>query len=285
MKKKAFIASIAIFVTTIMIVASSIFIYNRYIKHPKIICELKVPDENKYLNKDNQRLIKVDGKLYYDTGEYSTIDSRCGVMDGAISSHIDSKFIPLEDNQSNFEGDYSYQYGLYGTIDVVIDHKWITFKTLNQTIDFLDANFKIELIENNSKDIKAIEYYTNKENQKIYLVGLDEIYLIDSNNKITLKDYIEKEQLTIDQSINYITSKIEYVTSIYDGGTSIYRDGGTSSTKYNESKVSNVGFKLIRCHNMLGNNIKDDKYNRDVYIGLKDLNDEEGFRNGYCGIK
>lgn len=275
MYKKRIIITLIIFIGVL-----STTIYFNQKEKVKALENANQSIEKDLLNYKHQRLINVKGNLYYDTGEYSTIKARCGVMDGKITSHIDSKYIPTENNQSNFEGDYDYQYGEYGTIDVVIDGKWITFKPINQTIDFLDDNFKIELIQNDTKSIKGIEYYTNSEKQKIYLVNLDEIYLIDSNNKLTLKEYIEKEQITIDQPINYITNKIEYITGLYDGGTTIYRDGGSKSNKNNEPKVSNTGFTIIRCHK--GNN-DFTNYNTDVYIGPKDLKEDIGFRNGYCG--
>lgn len=220
-------------------------------------------NENK--NTTNQRLLKIKGKLYYDSASESEIKARCGVMDGKITSHIEENLIPIEDNQSNFPGDYEYQYGEYGTIDVVIDGKWITFKPLDSKIDFLDENFKIEVITNNSKDIKGKEYYKKEDNQTIYLVGLEELYLIDSNNKVTLKDYINQENISSNEAITYLKNKIKYVTSLYDGGTSIYSD----------TKLSNTGFKLIECHTLKGNT--------DVYIGLKSLNEEEAFEKGYCG--
>ena len=47
-------------------------------------------------------MVMVGGKLYYDTGKESTINGRCGVMDGKITSTVDGSEIPTKDNQSNF---------------------------------------------------------------------------------------------------------------------------------------------------------------------------------------
>lgn len=79
-------------------------------------------------NTEHERIVKVNGKLYYDTGKENTLDGRCGVMDGTIISNVDSTEIPTEDNQSNFEGEYSYQYGIDDTIEIKINNKWIVFQ-------------------------------------------------------------------------------------------------------------------------------------------------------------
>ena len=38
----------------------------------------------------------VNNKLYYDTGKESTLDGRCGVMDGKIISTVDGSEIPTK---------------------------------------------------------------------------------------------------------------------------------------------------------------------------------------------
>lgn len=78
----------------------------------------------------NKRMVMVRGKLYYDTGKESTISGRCGVMDGKITSHVAFNEIPSIDNQSNFEGDYSYQFVGNDEIDLFIDKQWIVFKAM-----------------------------------------------------------------------------------------------------------------------------------------------------------
>lgn len=120
-----------IIITTIIIVGvlfTTLYLNN---KNEKVLENVDNYIEKEKQNYNNLRLIRIDGKLYYDTGELSKIEARCGNMDGIITSHIDSEYIPIENNQSNFEGDYSYQYSIHGTIDVVIDGEWITFKPIN----------------------------------------------------------------------------------------------------------------------------------------------------------
>lgn len=72
--------------------------------------------------------VKVSGKLYYDTGRESEINARCGNMDGKIISHVSELEIPRQDNESNFEGDYGYQYGEENTIEIYINGKWYVFE-------------------------------------------------------------------------------------------------------------------------------------------------------------
>lgn len=79
------------------------------------------------LTVEGKRIIKVDNKLYYDTGKISEIKERCGTMDGKITSHVKENETPTENNQSNFSGDYSYQLGDSNTIEVLMDNVWIVF--------------------------------------------------------------------------------------------------------------------------------------------------------------
>ena len=75
-------------------------------------------------------MVMVDGELYMDTGYDSTIDARCGVMDGEITSTVDGTERPTEDNQSNFGKDIGYQYGTtVGTIEIYQNEKWRIFAT------------------------------------------------------------------------------------------------------------------------------------------------------------
>lgn len=72
-------------------------------------------------------MVKIDGEYYYSTGKKSDA-LRCGVMDGEITSSVESTEKPTEDNQSNF-GCYGYQLGAEeGTIEVNIDDEWVIFE-------------------------------------------------------------------------------------------------------------------------------------------------------------
>lgn len=75
-------------------------------------------------------MVMVNGELYLDTGHESTVEARCGVMDGEITSEIDGSEKPTEDNQSNFGTGFGYQYGPQeGTIEINMNGKWWIFAT------------------------------------------------------------------------------------------------------------------------------------------------------------
>lgn len=75
-------------------------------------------------------MVMVNGALYLDTGRESTIQSRCGMMDGSITSTVDRSEKPVTDGQSNFGTGYGYQYGASeDTIEVNIEGKWYIFAT------------------------------------------------------------------------------------------------------------------------------------------------------------
>ena len=77
---------------------------------------------------DRIPMVRVNGKLYYDTGRESTIMGHCGNMDGEITSTVDGTEIPTEDNQSNFGSGFGYQYGTDDTIEIYMNEKWFVFE-------------------------------------------------------------------------------------------------------------------------------------------------------------
>ncbi len=78
--------------------------------------------------KEIGRIVKVNGKLYYDTGRISE-GLRCGMLDGNITKVVEGKEIPTNDGEANFEGANGYQYGRESnTIEVPIDNKWVIFE-------------------------------------------------------------------------------------------------------------------------------------------------------------
>ena len=72
--------------------------------------------------------VMVDGKIYYSTGEKSTITGRCGNMDGEITSSVEKGQLPAGNNQSNFGINYGYQRIDSNTIEVKIENDFIVFK-------------------------------------------------------------------------------------------------------------------------------------------------------------
>ena len=79
---------------------------------------------------DMPPMVMVDGELYLTTGYESTVEGRCGVMDGQITSTVEGWEKPTEDDQSNFGTGYGYQYGpTEGTIEIFMDEKWWIYAT------------------------------------------------------------------------------------------------------------------------------------------------------------
>lgn len=90
------------------------------------VYSIKVVEETEHW--DLIPMVMVNGELYLDTGYESTVVRKCGVMDGEITSSVESWEKPTEDNQSNFGTGYGYQYGATeGTIEICMNEKWWIF--------------------------------------------------------------------------------------------------------------------------------------------------------------
>ncbi|WP_353095656.1 hypothetical protein [Tissierella praeacuta] len=77
---------------------------------------------------DRRPMVMINGELYFDTNRESDINGRCGVMDGEISSTVDTSEIPTQNNQSNFGAGYEYQYIDEISIDIYMSGKWMRFE-------------------------------------------------------------------------------------------------------------------------------------------------------------
>lgn len=74
-------------------------------------------------------MVMVDGQMYYSTGKESSIEARCGMMDGEITSSVDGSEKPTKDDQSNFGSGYEYQYRTEGIIEIQMeDGKWYVYE-------------------------------------------------------------------------------------------------------------------------------------------------------------
>lgn len=73
-------------------------------------------------------MVMIGGKLYYDTGEESSLDRHSDEMDGEITSTVDGSQTPAVDNQSNFGSGFGYQYGADDTIEIFMNGKWVVFE-------------------------------------------------------------------------------------------------------------------------------------------------------------
>ena len=75
---------------------------------------------------DLPQLAMADGVLYYNTGEESTVEGRCGNMDGELTQQVDAGQFPTEDGQCNFGSGLGYQ-RFEDHIEILLDHRWMIF--------------------------------------------------------------------------------------------------------------------------------------------------------------
>ena len=91
------------------------------------VVEVRLGEENERLW-DKRPAVMVDGVIYFDTNEVLTDVASCGLMDGEITSSVESWEIPVKDDQSNFGTGYTYQYGTENTVVVYVNGKRIVFE-------------------------------------------------------------------------------------------------------------------------------------------------------------
>ena len=103
------------------------------------VYSIRVAKEEEQAQWDLIPMVMVDGKLYLDTGMESSVEARCSVMDGEITSSVDGTKKPTQDGEWNFGTGYGYQYGPQeGTIEIFMNEKWWVFATeeVRQEIQF-----------------------------------------------------------------------------------------------------------------------------------------------------
>jgi len=79
------------------------------------------------------RMIKVDGKLYYDSGKASEFSPRCGTLDGKLKQVGATHEIPRKNNECNFEGAEGYQNATSITKEVLLNGEWVIFKMFDDS--------------------------------------------------------------------------------------------------------------------------------------------------------
>lgn len=174
--------------TIFLVILATVFAVGMYVVYAKFEAEKTVPKGDTVTIPEKEvRMVKVKGKVYSDTGKISDA-LRCGMMDGQITSHVATGETPTEDNQSNFEGEYGYQYGQGdNTIEIQIDGNWYIFEAKEQDYPFfygkvVESSVSHILVEPNEGE------KIRKSADKIF-VGLgeygDAIYMEGTNVKIT----------------------------------------------------------------------------------------------------
>lgn len=86
--------------------------------------------------KEPAKMVKIDGSLYYDTGEDSELEARCGTLDGNLVKCADKYEIPKSDGEANFSDAKGFQIGMTEkTIEVSIDDDWEIFEKIDTNSD------------------------------------------------------------------------------------------------------------------------------------------------------
>ncbi len=182
---------ITIWTLVVIVLAAVVYVANN--KEVNTGSNVEEKKEGKVEQKELGRIVMVDGKLYYDTGKESTVGLRCGTMDGKITSNIEDTKIPTIDGQSNFKGEFGYQYVGQNTIEVAMNDKWYVFETKEEQDQYsfygkvIESHQKYMIVEpNEGEDIRKsadkIEVGLGENNDAIYPVG--------TNVKITYKGYV-----------------------------------------------------------------------------------------------
>ena len=106
---------------------------------------------------------------------------------------------------------------------------------------------EISSLQNGNKYNKYLE----RDGKTVYLASnINEVYYSDTENKHTLKDYVQNTYQTIDDSINHLLNYLSLVGQLKDGGTKIYK-----SKEYN--------ITIVKCNTLFDN--------KDYYIGDYDM--------------
>lgn len=113
------------------------------------------------------RMVKVNDKLYVDTGEISSVAGRCGVMDFSFDSSVETGE-PTENNQTNFGTGYEGQVGAReNRIEIFFNDEWHVFAyhendfagVFMEVTEVTDHSLKLELTNETDLDVQYGDDY------------------------------------------------------------------------------------------------------------------------------
>lgn len=97
-------------------------------------------------DKDSIKMVRLNGELYYETGEDFDIDTYCGTADGTFKKTVGKYEIPPNDNECNFDDAVAYQIGIReNAIEVCIDDEIEVFEKIDSNADILKYKYCCEL--------------------------------------------------------------------------------------------------------------------------------------------
>ena len=213
--------------------------------------------EPKLYNKDDKkvRMIKLNDKLYYDTGIELYNTPTCGTPDVIITKRVNEKEEPLLNGESNFGTDIYIQYNGKDILNVNIDSKWIIFSSKEIKREKLEIPHKIDVDINKNMDIK--KYSINIDNIKFKNVVDEYLY-----------DYKDEYKLLIDE---IKTKYNDFDEKRYKLNINIYSDNNDGIIKLNYMIGEILTNKSI-VFNVLGGKVISVLYiNMDEYVNEYDL--------------
>lgn len=213
--------------------------------------------EPKLYNKDDKkvRMIKLNDKLYYDTGIELYNTPTCGTPDVIITKRVNEKEEPLLNGESNFGTDIYIQYNGKEILNVNIDSKWIIFSSKEIKREKLEIPHKIDVDINKNMDIK--KYSINIDNIKFKNVVDEYLY-----------DYKDEYRLLIDE---IKTKYNDFDEKRYKLNINIYSDNNDGIIKLNYMIGEILTNKSI-VFNVLGGKVISVLYiNMDEYVNEYDL--------------
>lgn len=213
--------------------------------------------EPKLYNKDDKkvRMIKLNDKLYYDTGIELYNTPTCGTPDVIITKRVNEKEEPLLNGESNFGTDIYIQYNGKDILNVNIDSKWIIFSSKEIKREKLEIPHKIDVDINKNMDIK--KYSINIDNIKFKNVVDEYLY-----------DYKDEYRLLIDE---IKTKYNDFDEKRYKLNINIYSDNNDGIIKLNYMIGEILTNKSI-VFNVLGGKVISVLYiNMDEYVNEYDL--------------
>ena len=213
--------------------------------------------EPKLYNKDDKkvRMIKLNDKLYYDTGIELYNTPTCGTPDVIITKRVNEKEEPLLNGESNFGTDIYIQYNGKDILNVNIDSKWIIFSSKEIKREKLEIPHKIDVDINKNMDIK--KYSINIDNIKFKNVVDEYLY-----------DYKDEYRLLIDE---IKTKYNDFDEKRYKLNINIYSENNDGIIKLNYMIGEILTNKSI-VFNVLGGKVISVLYiNMDEYVNEYDL--------------
>lgn len=222
-----------------------------------LVFYLKERLEPKLYNKDDKkvRMIKLNDKLYYDTGIELYNTPTCGTPDVIITKRVNEKEEPLLNGESNFGTDIYIQYNGKDILNVNIDSKWIIFSSKEIKREKLEIPHKIDVDINKNMDIK--KYSINIDNIKFKNVVDEYLY-----------DYKDEYKLLIDE---IKTKYNDFDEKRYKLNINIYSDNNDGIIKLNYMIGEILTNKSI-VFNVLGGKVISVLYiNMDEYVNEYDL--------------